>query len=183
MPYSGTLLDDKAVEFFNIIKTEVNTVLDVGVGAGKYGKMWYDLVNPQIDMQGVEVCGPYFKRFADVYRKYYSEVHHGDIMESLQSPEVKFDLVIFGDVLEHLPKSSGLDVLHFWVYRCKYMFIQYPSHYIQNPADVDGYFHEAHISVWREADFETLDTPVKFWKEPPLTAVAVKGYIDAAVHI
>ena len=179
MPYSGTLLDDKAVQFFNHIKGDVSTILDVGVGAGKYGQMWGDAVNPEVDMQGVEICLPYFKRFNSIYKKYYTEVHNEDIQDCFNRPEIKFDLVIFGDVLEHLPKSSGLDVLHFFVYRCKYMWVQYPEHYIQNPADVEGYFHEAHISVWKPDDFATLDTPFVIYKSPPLVAVAVRGYLAA----
>ena len=179
MPWSGNLLDDKAEAFFTHIKDDVNTVLDVGVGAGKYGQMWGDKVKPEIDMQGIEICGPYFKRFANVYRKYYSQVHNEDIASCFNRPEIKFDLVIFGDVLEHLPKSQGLDVLHFFIYRCKYMWVQYPQHYIQNPADVEGYFHEAHISVWKPEDFDTLDTPYKCWYATPLVAVAVRGYVAA----
>lgn len=178
MPYSGTLLDGEAEKFFKYIASEVTTVLDVGAGAGKYGRMW-NAISPEAEITGVEVYEPYFIQFKNEYRDFYKTVHLGDIIQALDEPEIKFDLVIFGDVLEHLPKSSGLDVLHFFTYRSKYIWSQFPRHYLQNPSDVQGNFYEAHISVWRPQDFDALDTEYAVWWNAPLWAIASRGYLPA----
>jgi hypothetical protein len=176
MPYSGDLINEDILSFFNYIKSDVNTILDVGVGAGKFGTMWGEHVNPHVDMQGIEICGPYFKRFHDTYVKYYSEVHNEDITSCFNRPEIKFDLVIFGDVLEHLRRSEALDVLDFFIYRCKYMLCVFPIRAPQNPADVEGYFHEAHISSLCVEDFDHLNTPYTVRQHLPQVGVFLNGY-------
>ncbi len=62
-----------------------------------------------------------------------------------------YDLVVFGDVMEHLLKSEGLNALHFYIYRCKRIIVVYPTKYVQY--DVNGKIHESHRSIWAPQDF------------------------------
>ena len=99
---------------------------------------------------GIEVDEEYIEMFA--LRQTYDEVIHDTVQSSLNGQQaLTYDLVIFGDVLEHLRKSEGIDVLHFYAYRCRRMIVVYPFKYIQY--DVEGKVHESHRSVWRAQDF------------------------------
>src|SRR4030043_367496 len=103
---------------------------------------------------GVEIEPDYIKKFE--LKKIYDKIFCcnaayliGKIQEEI------FDLVIMCDVLEHMKKSEGIDLLNFLVYRSGFILIEYPEKYIQN--SVDGYEHEAHISIWNRRDFDIFD--------------------------
>lgn len=66
-----------------------------------------------------------------------------------------YDLVIFGDSIEHMPKSVGLDLLNFLTYRSQYILILVPEFVIQH--EQDGVAEEAHVSVWSESDLAWHD--------------------------
>jgi hypothetical protein len=171
MPHSGTLLDREAAAF--LACTGARTVLDIGAGAGK----WACLVRaalPHARLIAVEVEPSYVDRF-DLGSR-YDEVRIMPAIDLLEDIEAEYDLVILGDVIEHHRKSAGLDLLHFLIYRTRYLLIQYPERYRQNA--LDGARSEAHLSVWREADFQGLDAPgIRFWHKAPLMLVAINGYL------
>lgn len=78
-----------------------------------------------------------------------------------------------GDVLEHMPKSQGVDFINFMVYRCKTMLIVYPIGRIQNEYKDSQY--EAHISVWGINDFDNFDYIII--EDPKSEFVVVEGFI------
>ncbi len=174
MPYSGTYLDYTLVNFLKKYGAEVHTVLDVGVGAGKFEALVHSVL-PTARMVGVEPVSDYHQRFSEVYTK-YSSVRMCTADALFRDPDDSWDLVVLGDVLEHMRKSAGLDLLHFLVYRCKYIYIQYPTRYIQNPADIDGVFEEAHISVWDATDFHQFD--FSQFTQLPLNVALIDGYLS-----
>ena len=74
-------------------------VLDIGAGAGKWGRMlraWYDI-------DGVEIFAPYIERFKleDVYDKVFNQ----DVRDFSDFSD--YNLVIMGDVLEHLSEKDA----------------------------------------------------------------------------
>lgn len=172
MPYSNKIFDNLAKNIIEYI--EPKKVLDIGAGAGKYGLIVRD-IEPNAHIIGVEIERDYIIKYN--LSKVYNEIRcdnaacliDGDCKE-------KFDLVIFGDVLEHMKKSTGLDLLNFFIYRSKFILIVYPEKYLQD--NVDNYKHEAHISVWSEADFINFahtSTP----KQDRQRLIIIKGYIPA----
>ncbi|MDP3975304.1 MAG: class I SAM-dependent methyltransferase [bacterium] len=128
------------------------TVLDIGSGAGKYGRLIRS-IEPNIKCIGFEIEQDYIKEFN--LKSIYDEIICANISALLDRVDDHFDIAIFGNVLEHLPKSIGTDLLHFLVYRAKLIIINYPFAELQD--SYEGHKHEAHISVWSKDDFKQFD--------------------------
>lgn len=176
MPFSTPLFDEAIKKL--IAKMAPASVLDIGPGAGKYGKMIGLLRREgvRIDrLAALEIDARYIAQFE--LDRIYDEVRCGDAaaLPDARSDEV-FDLVIFGDVLEHLRKSAGVDLIDFLYYRVKYLLLVIPVDYIQDA--VAGHAHEAHISTWYPEDFDrykALHVQVDFPDHPSMCLVMING--------
>lgn len=146
MPYSSTLLDDVALQVFSAARFD--RLLDIGAGAGKYGRM-IAAVRPDVHRTALEVWTPYVEQFN--LPGLYHDVQDRDGRDLMRDVDQTFDLVTLGDVLEHLPKSDGIDLLEFLIYRSRLIWVQVPRRYLQG--SVEGNPHEAHVSIWSERDF------------------------------
>jgi predicted RNA methylase len=103
MPYSFDSQTSKE-KILNIIK-QTDFVLDLGAGAGKYGKLLKNKVEKIIAVEGFE---PYIKSFN--LSAFYTEVINTDL-RSLDSDFFKnrqISVVIMGDVLEHLNYDEAI---------------------------------------------------------------------------
>ena len=76
-------------------------ILDVGSGGGTY----YNLLHGRYELEAVEIWKP----TADYCRRLYSSVYLCDIRKF--EYEKHYDLVIFGDILEHLIVEDAQKVL------------------------------------------------------------------------
>lgn len=137
------------VEFVKKIKPK--KILDLGSGIGKYGKL--------LDSAGLEECHitavEINEEFDTRLKLHYDRVVFADVTEYPYYPdniEQVYDLVIMGDILEHLKKSDGVDLVEFYVYRAGYMYIQFPLFMVQFSGGV--HIKENHLSVWAERDFD-----------------------------
>ena len=103
MPYSASE-NHEAVKAF-VINNEIETVLDVGVGSGTYSNLLREHVDA---IYGVEAWEPYLNEF-NLYDK-YDELFVDDVrvIDTHELPWV--DLVIFGDVLEHMSEEDSVRV-------------------------------------------------------------------------
>lgn len=132
-------------------QTDIRTIVDVGVGSGTYryllGKNYYWI--------GIEIFQPYILKFG--LQDVYQQIIVGDISE-VELPQA--DCIIFGDVLEHLPKSKALEVLRSALVKYKHVVVSIPiGHY---PGQIHyGNENEAHISEWEIKDIQQLTA----WKE------------------
>lgn len=137
MPHSGP-------EFENMLRSIVVSaaplrVLDVGTGAGKIGALCKAAL-PACSVIGVEAHFDYSKQFADAWAK-YERVHIDDASAwSLDHASARFDLVIFGDVLEHMWLEQAMGLLRFWSDRSKTVVAIWPN----------GYAQDAHAGVLSE---------------------------------
>ena len=172
MPYSSDIFDSTVVSLIKYLRPK--RVLDVGAGAGKYGSMIRELY-PDTYLIGIEVESSYISKFNlhSVYDVIRCEDASCVITESLVDA---FDLVIFGDVIEHLRKSVGLDLLNFLAYRSGFILLVYPVRYLQD--DVEGYRSEAHISVWGETDFVGFDHSAVVQRDTQ-QLVVIQGYLPS----
>lgn len=126
-----------------------DSVLDVGVGAGKIGKIC-EAACPHCKVIGVEAHGPYADQFASQWEA-YERVHIADIMAwSLANASARFDLVVFGDVLEHMWLNDAMSLLRFWSARSKFMVAIWPSGFQQDAHG--GVLSEIHRCEIRLAD-------------------------------
>lgn len=85
-----------------VVSNNVKKVLDMGAGRGTYADLLCDLVET---IDGVEIWQPYIDEF-DLTNK-YDHLYNEDIRNF--EPKVDdYDLVIFGDVLEHMTQQESL---------------------------------------------------------------------------
>lgn len=106
------------------------SVLDVGAGAGKYGKLLKS-IDRRIAVTAVEAWSPYVTEFN--LQRIYDEVLVTDVR---QLDEFSYDLVIFGDVLEHMSEEDALKLWEKVSQQAKYAIIAIPIiHYPQGATD------------------------------------------------
>lgn len=99
------------------------TVLDVGAGCGTYYEY---LGNYFENMEAVEVFEPNIKNFnlEDKYKKVYN-------INILDFKYDYYDIIIFGDILEHLDTTEAQQVLDYALDRCKEVIVAVPYLYPQ----------------------------------------------------
>lgn len=169
MPYSSAALDDVSEALIGSVA--LGRCLDVGPGAGKYGRLVRRL-HPSADIVAIEIDADYIEQFG--LREVYDEVLCGPASLLFDGDlDSAYDLVIIGDCLEHMKKSEGVDLLNFLAYRSKYILVVYPVRWIQGAWG--GHRSEAHISVWSESDFSWMDH-VSI-RRGELIAVAMNGFL------
>lgn len=111
-----------------------STCLDVGACDGK----WANLLNHHLVMDAVEIWKPNIIEWGLGAR--YRNVFNMDIADL----EYKwYDLIIFGDVIEHMPVDRAQRVLDYARNRCYDMIIGVPYNYPQG--EIYGNPYERHI--------------------------------------
>jgi hypothetical protein len=131
MPVSVNVFDNVMKEMVTLCQPEV--VLDIGPGAGKYGRMSCDIENEtrrsirklciEIDKEKI------IKRFN--LNSIYNEIVNEDAATVVKRyPSFTGDLAIAGDVIEHMTKSEGVDLIEYLQYRFKYVFLVIPVDWI-----------------------------------------------------
>lgn len=128
------------------IQQPILTALDVGAGEGTYHRMLSHLI-PTMD--AIEVHQPNIADFGLEAR--YRKVLHADARDVLHArnlgemrPRLRYDLVIFGDVLEHLTPLDAVRVFTAARSISRYVLVSVPIvHYPQGA--VGGNHHEIHL--------------------------------------
>lgn len=129
-------------------RDDIQRILDFGPGMGTYRR----LLGPGYDWTGIEVWEPYVGRYD--LGALYNRILVGDL-RTVEWPDA--DLLIFGDVLEHLPKEDAVAVIE----RSKaypHLIVSIPlGEWPQGPWE--GNTHEAHLSTWSFEELVTLLEP------------------------
>lgn len=107
------------------------TILDVGACDGK----WRDYL-PEYTMDAVEVWTPSAEAIKDKYRTVFNENIVGLKYK-------KYDLIIFGDIIEHLSVEDAQTVLKYAKGKCKDLIVAVPFLYPQG--ELYGNPYERHI--------------------------------------
>jgi hypothetical protein len=133
-----------------ILSHDIKSIIDVGAGSGTY----YDaLLNTRYKgtIDAVEVWEPYVDEFG--LKKKYRKLWIEDIRDF---DRFHHDLVIFGDVLEHMTVDEALDVWNRASKYCAYAVISIPIIEYHQHA-INGNPYEEHIKEdWTHQ--EVLDT-------------------------
>lgn len=127
--------------------------LDIGPGDGKYG-VWIRALVPGAETEAIEIDPAWI----DFYKlnTIYGAVTCADATTFFDDkPDYTTDIVFIGDAIEHMKKSAGLDLLHYLIYRCKWILLTFPCRYIQYAWY--GHANEAHRSAWSADDFAHFD--------------------------
>ena len=144
-----------------IIKLKPKSVLDIGCGFGKWGYLCREYLDvfhgrPYPDqwttrIDGIEFFEPYIM---DHQRFLYSNILIGDVRDLCKEVD-EYDLIIAGDVIEHLYKDEAEEVLETLYGKARQMLMVniplgpgwiHPEEY-GNPA-------ELHRSEWYADDFQ-----------------------------
>lgn len=130
------------------VAEDLKTVIDFGPGEGTYSILGRHIA-PNARWIGVEIFAPYIERY-DLDQKYDSV-----ILSDLRYPEIRHDLSIFGDVLEHLPGPDVQRVLNVQAELSQYIYVSVPIiHAPQGPSH--GNDHEAHLYDWEFDEMSDL---------------------------
>lgn len=132
MPYSLDIFNKHVGNY--VSKVNPTSVLDVGAGAGKYR----DIVTsacPGAAIDAIEPFDQYINQFN--LRSKYRNVFNTS-MEDFFAIDVvhKYDIIMFGDVLEHLYLQEAIGMIDAALYRCRFAFLIWPTNL---PQDGDNY--------------------------------------------
>ena len=119
-------------------------VLDVGPGSGTYGKMVREVLEPT-QLMAIEVWAPWVERFH--LDEIYDEVTIADIKFVHPDRRSNFDLVIIGDVIEHMQKHEAELILHQLIRDNRMVIISFPVLHLEQNA-YEGNTFETHVDHW-----------------------------------
>lgn len=135
--YGGMSFPDFKEEMIHYIKLHYGkgcSILDVGAGDGAYGK----LLNKYSEIDAVEYYKPYIDHFQ--LDKIYNKVYNNDICKFEFD---YYDLIIIGDVLEHIAVKDAQKLLDYMYDRADEIFVAVPYNYVQG--EVHGNEKQAHL--------------------------------------
>jgi|SRR5215469_148874 hypothetical protein len=151
MPTSVSVFDNTIKAMILLCRPGI--ALDIGPGKGKYGKMLKDIEHETgltIRKIAVEIDKDRIIDRFDLH-SIYDEIINNDAASIVKLfPSLTGDIAIAGDVIEHLTKSEGIDLIEYLQYRFKQVFLVIPSDCISYT--YEDYEHESHISIWRPSD-------------------------------
>ncbi|MBC7951065.1 MAG: class I SAM-dependent methyltransferase [Rhodospirillaceae bacterium] len=118
----------------------IRRVVDVGAGSGTYRKL-LDGAAADVHWTAVEAWTPYIAEFN--LNTLYDEVANQNVCD-FSFAEAKADLVIFGDVVEHMTKEEAIEVVTRAVDAAPYVIISIPVVYYPQD-EVNGNPFERHV--------------------------------------
>lgn len=140
------------------------SILDVGIGFGKWGHLFreytdilesqddpprYRRENWQVRIDGIEGYPDYV---TEMHRYIYNNIMIGDL-RTLADKIGDYDVIFLGDIIEHVTKQEGIDVLNRLRRKArKAIIISTPKYETGQQALCDNDL-ETHRSVWSEMDF------------------------------
>jgi hypothetical protein len=144
LPYSNRDNEAWVAEKVRLLKPA--TTLDVGPGAGAYGALVAGVL-PEARRDAIEIWAPYIEQFKllDVHPVVNLPLYHNVMVcDARIFPDYDYDLVFFGDVLEHMTESESRALWARVSMQARAAIISLPIiHYPQGPHEGNPY--EAHV--------------------------------------
>lgn len=164
MPFSDAQGKDAILSWVKDINPR--TILDIGPGAGAYFDLLKDHTPRAYQFNALEIWAPYIKKYA--LDKKYEHVYISDIREAPLDNVSCYDLVILGDIIEHMKREEAKEVIlrlasnEAWNYN---LIISFPVLHLEQGA-YEGNPYETHVDHW------SYDEMMEFCKENNLDVVA-----------
>ena len=168
MPVSGYHLINPVLRAIDMYMPNPRSVLDVGCGFGKFGvllrerfdvrKNRYDKKEWRTKIDAVEVWPQYI---TPLHTYIYDSIYSSDIRSAIKwIPH--YDVILVLEILEHLPKSDGLQILTDLQARTnKLMVISFPNTFNGREGAAWENPHERHQCLWTQSELnECLDSNV-----------------------
>jgi hypothetical protein len=161
-----------------VVRLRPKTVLDVGPGYGKWGLLIREALDfmdgrhePEdftVTIDGLEA----FEYKSPLHDWVYSSIRQGDV--TVVADELPpYDLVMMGDVIEHITKEEGLRVLRSLLAKSRNVIISTPSFFF-NQEVLDNPF-EQHKSLWDRSDFREWPYDFQIVGESNIAVLAGAG--------
>lgn len=154
-----------------IIELKPTTVLDVGAGQGVYLDLIRQGLGAGVIVNAVEVWQPYIDQF-DLENR-YDKIFAMDVRDLTN---FAYDLVILGDVLEHMSEDSAVELWNRISQQARHAIISIPIiHYHQDA--INGNPYEIHVEEdWNtERVLKTFKGIIEH-KEFPVTGVFIAKF-------
>lgn len=126
------------------------SVLDVGAGAGKYGHL-ARAIYPEIKIDAIEIWQPYIDKYNP--NCLYDNIINTDVRDF---DEFVYDLVILGDILEHMSKEDAVLVMEKVSQKASMAIISIPTCYCPQGHVHDNPYEEHVKDDWTHE--EIMDT-------------------------
>ena len=145
-----------------IMLVDPKTILDIGVGFGKYGflsreylELWdgrekYNDWKRQID--GVEAFKGYLNPIHDYV---YNHIFIGNAIDVLPTLKTKYDLILLIDILEHFDYKGGIELLEECQKCAKNILISTPLKVNRQSGSFGNNFEE-HKFQWQKKHFDNF---------------------------
>ncbi len=154
------------------------TVLDVGVGFGKWGVLCREVLEVYQErfsrdawatrIEGIEIFPSYRN---PLWEFGYDAVHVGDALEIIDRLG-NYDLILCCDVIEHFDKDEGRRLLQKCLAHGKVVIVTSPKGNAPQ-GECFGNVHEAHRSAWSRRDFAPVP---HLYKDIGFTFMAVLSF-------
>jgi len=128
-----------------IAREQPASVLDVGAGWGKYGVLTREVASPQ-RVDALDVNTPRYPVYDHVY---LGDLRDLDRLIPADAP--RYDLALFIDAIEHLPKAEAWSVLERLTARARRVLVATPWGF--RPQEIPGQPFETHRSGWFPWEF------------------------------
>ena len=161
MPTSNSRQLSKILDL--IIFSYPKTILDIGVGYGKFGFLCREYLDIRINgenhknlktnIEGIEA----FKDYRNPVHDYiYDKIYWDDVLNVLPKLEKKYDLILIIGTFEHFTYEDGLKILKECKRLGKNLIIATPKN-IGTQEDVYGNEYERHHFQWKKKHFERIN--------------------------
>jgi len=166
-----------------ITRLQPATILDVGVGFGKWGYLFReftDVLQSESDparyakdnwrtrIEGIEAYEPYIH---DAHRYIYDRIHIGDALEILPTLE-RYDVIFLGDIVEHFPMEAGRRLLKEATAHFNQCLMVTTPRYETHQSVLCGNELEQHHASWTPRDFRSI-APCRVYTPGRHTLLAV----------
>jgi predicted TPR repeat methyltransferase len=163
MSYSLKSGKAETLAWFQTNKASIKTVVDIGPGSGTYIKLIREDAKCCVDANwiGIEIWKPYIEEF-ELERR-YNQVLNQDV-RTVDWAALNPDVVIAGDVLEHMTKEDAVALVDRILQVAKTLIVSIPIRHMPQDEHTYPNPHEAHIKDdWSHE--EVVDTWGHYIKE------------------
>jgi hypothetical protein len=162
-----------------ILLINPKTVLDIGVGFGKYGfltreylELWTQTSNYHNWTRQIDGVEAYQNYLTPIHAYIYNHVYIGDALKVLPNLKTTYDLILLIDVLEHFSYEDGVKLLEACQDHAKNILISTPFD-IGNQTTSFGNELETHRFQWQKKHF--ADYPNRLFIPNPQSLIIYIG--------
>ncbi len=149
-----------------IVLVAPQSILDVGVGFGKYGVLAREYLefrderkkynDWQRRIDGIEIFQQYI---TPLHEFIYDHMYLGDAQTLLPTLDTRYDLLLLVDVIEHFPHANGVALLQKCLHASRNVLVSTPVDFFPQHAAFENP-HETHHSHWPAAQFKPFQPNV-----------------------